>query len=60
VQRLHRILAHRPLLGPSAADLAAIRTALVAQKPRVDVAAATVLRALRAALSCPARSVTTA
>lgn len=51
VQRLHRMLARRPLLAPSAADLAGIRTSLVAHEPRVEVAADTVLRALRAALS---------
>jgi hypothetical protein len=49
-QRLHRMLAHRPLLAPSASDLAVIKTALVEHKPRVEVAADTVLRALRAAL----------
>lgn len=48
VQRLARMLAHRPLLAPNAADLAAIRDALVVYKPRVDVATETVLRALRA------------
>ncbi|MDQ3333945.1 MAG: hypothetical protein M4D80_02200 [Myxococcota bacterium] len=46
--RLARMLAHRPLLAPSPSDLAAIRDALVVYKPRVDVAAETVLRALRA------------
>lgn len=51
VHRLHRMLAHRPRLAPNAADLAAIRTALVEHKPRVDVAAETVVRALRAALT---------
>lgn len=50
VHRLQRMLAHRPLLAPSAADLSAIRTALDDYKPRVDVAADTVIRALRAAL----------
>jgi hypothetical protein len=49
--RLHRMLAHRPLLAPNAADLAAIRVALVDHKPRVEVAADTVLRGLRASLS---------
>jgi hypothetical protein len=48
--RVHRILAHRPLLAPSPDDLCAIRDALVAFKPRVDVAADTVMRAMRAAL----------
>jgi hypothetical protein len=50
VHRLHRMLAHRPLLAPSPADLAGIRTALVAHRRRVEVATDTVLRALRAAL----------
>jgi hypothetical protein len=45
--RLARMLGHRPLLAPSPADLAAIRDALTVYKPRVDVAAETVLRALR-------------
>ena len=53
VHRMHRMLAHRPLLAPSAADLAAIRTALVEHKPRVEVAAETVLRGMRAALTSP-------
>jgi hypothetical protein len=48
--RVHRITAHRPLLAPSPDDLRAIRDALVAFKPRVDVAAETVMRAMRAAL----------
>lgn len=46
-QRLQRILGHRPLLAPSSADLAAIDKALAAFKSRVDVAADTILRALR-------------
>lgn len=50
VHRLHRMLAHRPLLAPNAADLTAIRTALVEHKPRVEVAADTVVRGMRAAL----------
>ena len=50
VQRLARMLAHRPMLAPSPADLSAIRTALVAHKPRVEVAAETVLRGVRAGL----------
>lgn len=48
--RLHRMLAHRPLLAPSPTDLVAIKSSLVAHQPRVEVAADTVLRALRAAL----------
>lgn len=46
-QRLHRMLAHRPLLAPSQADLAAIERALAAYQPRVEAAADTVLRGLR-------------
>jgi hypothetical protein len=49
--RLHRILAHRPLLAPSPDDLRAIRDALVVFQPRVEVAADTVVRAMRAALT---------
>ena len=49
VMRLSRVLAHRPLLAPNAADLRAIHTALVAQQPRVAVATDTVMRAMRAA-----------
>jgi hypothetical protein len=48
--RLSRILAHRPLLAPSPDDLRAIQDALVAFQPRIDVAADTVMRAMRAAL----------
>lgn len=51
VHRLHRMLAHRPLLAPDPADLRAIADALAAQAPRVEVATDTVLRALRAALT---------
>ncbi len=54
VHRLHRMIAHRPLLAPNASDLSAIRTALTEYKPRVDVAADTVMRALRAALTSSA------
>lgn len=50
VHRLHRILAHRPLLAPSPADLVGIRASLVAFKPRIEVATSTVLRAIRAAV----------
>jgi hypothetical protein len=49
--RLHRILAHRPLLAPSPDDLRAIREALRVFQPRVEVAADTVVRAMRAALA---------
>jgi hypothetical protein len=49
--RVHRILAHRPLLAPSPDDLRAIQRSLVACKPRIEVAAETVLRGMRAALS---------
>jgi hypothetical protein len=52
--RLHRILAPRPRLAPSPDDLRAIRSALVAHQARVAVAAETVLRAMRAALTQPA------
>ena len=48
--RLSRILAHRPLLAPSLDDLRAIHDALVAFQPRIDIAADTVMRAMRAAL----------
>jgi hypothetical protein len=51
VHRLHRMLAHRPLLAPSPADLVGIRASLVAHKPRIEVAAQTVMRAMRAALT---------
>lgn len=51
VHRLQRMLAHRPLLAPNAADLAAIKTALVEQKPRVVVATEAVVRSLRAAMT---------
>lgn len=49
-QRLHRMLAHRPLLAPSPEDLRAIERALIEHRPRVEVAADTVLRGLRAVL----------
>jgi hypothetical protein len=49
--RVHRILAHRPLLAPSADELGTIHTALVALQPRITVAAEPVLRALRAQLA---------
>ncbi len=51
VMRLSRVLAHRPLLAPNAADLRAIHAALVDHQPRVTVAAETVMRGMRAALS---------
>jgi len=51
VHRLHRMLAHRPLLAPSPTDLAVIKTALVEQRPRVEVATETVLRGLRATMA---------
>ncbi|HWO25391.1 MAG TPA: hypothetical protein VNO30_41910 [Kofleriaceae bacterium] len=53
-QRLARMLAHRPLLAPSAADLRAIRAALAEHQPRVEAAADTVLRGTRAALEAAA------
>ena len=49
--RLHRMLAHRPLLAPSATDLVSIKSSLAAHQQRVEVATDTVLRALRAALT---------
>ena len=49
VMRLQRMLGHRPLLAPNAADLRAIATALAAHQPRIEVATDTVIRALRAA-----------
>jgi hypothetical protein len=49
-RRLHRMLAHRPLLAPSGEDLRAIERGLTDHQPRVAIAADTVLRALRAAL----------
>jgi hypothetical protein len=48
--RVHRVLAHRPLLAPSTADLRAIRGALVGFQPRIGVAAETIVRGMRAAL----------
>jgi hypothetical protein len=51
VQRLSRVLANRPLLAPSAADLHAIRDALIGQQPRIVIAADTVMRAMRAGLA---------
>jgi acyl carrier protein phosphodiesterase len=48
--RLSRILAHRPLLAPSLDDLRAIQQSLVAFQPRLEVAADTVMRAMRAEL----------
>jgi len=50
VFRLSRMLAHRPLLAPSSQDLAVITVALIEHKPRVQIAADTVLRMLRATL----------
>lgn len=49
--RLSRMLAHRPLLAPSPADLAVITVAIIEHKPRVEIATDTVLRALRQALA---------
>jgi acyl carrier protein phosphodiesterase len=54
-QRLARMLAPRPLLAPSAADLRAIRAALAEHQPRVEAAADTVLRGTRAALDAARR-----
>jgi hypothetical protein len=47
VQRLARVLGHRPLLAPSASDLRAIETALVDYQSRVAIASETVMRAMR-------------
>ncbi len=49
--RVHRVLAHRPLLAPSPGELGGIRDALAAVQPRIAVAAETIVRALRAALA---------
>lgn len=50
-KRLSRTLAPRPLLAPSPSDMTVIAFALIEHKPRVEVAADTVLRAVRAALN---------
>ncbi|MGE5181442.1 MAG: hypothetical protein ACM31C_05250 [Acidobacteriota bacterium] len=47
-RRLHRMLAHRPLLAPSASDLEAIHRCLVEHQPRVALAAPAIVAALRA------------
>lgn len=52
-QRMHRMLMHRPLLAPSPSDLSTITISLLEHKPRVEMGADTVMRALRAALSPP-------
>lgn len=49
--RLSRMLSHRPLLAPSASDLTTITVALIEHKPRVEIAADTVLRGVRARLA---------
>lgn len=49
--RLARILAPRPLLAPSPSDLRAIGSALAQQRPRIAIAAETVMRGMRAQLS---------
>ena len=49
--RLGRMLAGRPLLAPSPSDNAVIVVALIEHKPRIEVAAHTVMRAMRAAFS---------
>lgn len=48
--RVHHVLARRPRLAPSPDDLRAIRSALVAFQPRIEVAADTIVRAMRAAV----------
>ena len=55
--RVHRILAHRPLLAPSPDDLRAIRQALIAFQPRIAVATDTIMRAMRAGLDAGASPV---
>jgi len=50
VHRLHRMLAHRPLLAPSADDLRAISVALAEHRSRVVVASDTVMRMMKATL----------
>jgi hypothetical protein len=52
--RVHRVLAPRPRLAPSPGELGTIRDALAAFQPRVEVAAGTIVRALRAALAAVA------
>lgn len=49
--RMSRMLAGRPLLAPSSEDMTAIRGALGAYKPRVEVACEAVMRAMRASTS---------
>ena len=49
--RMARMLGHRPLLAPSPSDLSAINSSLALYKPRIDVAAETVLRAMRASVA---------
>jgi hypothetical protein len=49
--RLSRMLARRPLLAPSPSDMSVINMALIEHKPRVEIAADSVLRMLRAALT---------
>ena len=51
--RLARILAPRPLLAPSPSDLRAIGHALAHQRPRIAIAAETVMRGMRSQLSAP-------
>jgi hypothetical protein len=55
--RVHRILAHRPLLAPSPDDLRTIRGALGAFRPRVEIAATAIVRALRVGLETRASAV---
>ncbi len=49
--RLARTLAKRPLLAPSPSDMTVIAMALIEHKPRVEVAADSVLRVVRAGLA---------
>jgi hypothetical protein len=48
--RLQRTLARRPLLAPSPSDMVVVTVALIEHKPRVEVAADSVLSVLQGAL----------
>ena len=52
-QRLARVLGGRKLLAPTPTDLRAIARALAEQQPRVEIAAATIMRGVRAKLYAP-------
>lgn len=55
-RRLHRVIQHRPLLAPNADDLRAMATGLAEHRSRVEAAADTVLRAVRAGLTLTGNS----